>query len=298
MTLRKIFLTANQLRAGWRLAVFCALVVGIAYAVQLLLSRMALPSYPSLHPAGLMIDDAVLLSIALAATAIMARIERRNLSTYGLPRLRDLFGRMFWRGALWGMGMTCMVILFMFLAGGYRVHGLNLTGWELLKFAILWLVANLLIGISEEILFRGYFLYTLADGIGFWTAAILESVGFGALHYFTKPNERWEDWLAVSLLTVFATLALRRTGNLAFPIGMHAAFDFAFIYMFSGRNGGELAVGRLLNAEFPGPSWLTGGLLGPEASWICFVVTVAAILLLHVRYKEARWGGRILPPER
>jgi hypothetical protein len=31
-----------------------------------------------------------------------------------------------------------------------------------------------------------------ADGIGFWVAAILLSTGFGALHYFLKPNERWE----------------------------------------------------------------------------------------------------------
>ena len=290
--LRKIFLNGNQLRAGWRLIIFCALVFVIGFAAQVLLSGVALPSYPGLHPVTLMVDDAVLLSVALAATAIMAKIERRTLATYGLPRFRDLFGRLFWRGAVWGMGMTAIVILLMFLAGGYRVAGLNLTGWELTRFAVLWLVANLLIGLSEEILFRGYFLYTLADGLCFWPAVIVESVGFGALHYFTKPNERWEDWVAVSLLTVFATLALRRTGSLAFPIGMHAAFDFAFIYIFSGRNGGELAVGRLLQAEFQGPQWLTGGLLGPEASWITFVVSVAAILSLHFRYKEAKWPSR------
>ena len=68
-------------------------------------------------------------------------------------------------------------------------------------------MANLLIGLSEEILFRGYFMYTLADGIGFWAAAVLVSIGFGALHYYTKPHERWEDWMAVTLLTVFITLA-------------------------------------------------------------------------------------------
>jgi len=206
--------------------------------------------------------------------------------------MRALFGRLFWTGSLWGLVISSVVILLIFLGGGYRVHGLNVAGAELLKFSGLWLFANLLIGLSEEILFRGYFLYTLADGVGFWPAAIVESLGFGALHYYTKPNERWEDWVAVSLLTIFITLALRRTGNLAFSIGMHAAFDFAFIYIFSGMNGGEFAVGRLLNAEFPGSIRLTGGLLGPEASWFTFLVTTAAIVLLNFTYRKTKWPVR------
>ncbi len=54
-------------------------------------------------------------------------------------------------------------------------------------------------------------------------------------------------------------------------------------------NGGEFAVGRLLNAQFPGPNRLTGGLLGPEASWFTFIVAITAILLLHWTYRQAKW---------
>ena len=254
----KIFHNGRELRAGWRLLLFCILVFVFGYATHFVVKRLPLPEYPGLHPVGIIVDDAVLLLIALAATALMARFEHRSFAVYGLPRIRDLFGRMFWRGTVWGLVMPSAIILLIFFGGGYHVHGLNLTGTELLKFASLWILANLLIGLSEEILFRGYFMYTLTDGIGFWAAAALESIGFGALHYYTKPHERWEDWMAVTLLTVFITLALRRTGSLAFPIGMHAAFDFAFLYVFSGMNGGEFGVGRLLNAEFSGPNWLTG----------------------------------------
>ena len=289
MRLRKILHNGRELRAGWRLLLFCILVFVFGYATHFVVKRLPLPEYPGLHPVGIIVDDAVLLLIALAATALMARFEHRSFAVYGLPRIRDLFGRMFWRGTVWGLVMPSAIILLIFFGGGYHVHGLNLTGTELLKFASLWILANLLIGLSEEILFRGYFMYTLTDGIGFWAAAALESIGFGALHYYTKPHERWEDWIAVTLLTVFITLALRRTGSLAFPIGMHAAFDFAFLYVFSGMNGGEFGVGRLLNAEFSGPNWLTGGLLGPEASWFTFGVALASIALLHLRYQQAKW---------
>jgi membrane protease YdiL (CAAX protease family) len=289
MGLRKIFHNGRELRAGWRLLLFCILVLAIGHIVRKVLERLHATDYPGLHPGDLIVGDAALLTVALIATAIMARFEHRSFVAYGIPRVRQLFGGLFWNGVVWGAVMPSAVMLLIYLAGGYRVHGLNMAGAELFKFAALWLFANLLIGLSEEITFRGYFMYTLADGVGFWAAAIVQALGFGALHYYTKPHERWEDWVAVSLLTIFITLALRRTGSLAFPIGMHAAFDFSFIYVFSGMNGGEFGVGRLLKAEFPGSTRLTGGLLGPEASWFTFLVAIAAIAALHLTCREAKW---------
>jgi membrane protease YdiL (CAAX protease family) len=287
--MKKIFHNGMELRAGWRLLLFCILVFAIGWAARTGLEHLPLEGFRGLHPVLFILADSLMLAVGLIATLIMSRFEGRSFATYGIPGIRELFGRKFWVGAVWGVVMPAAVILLIFLGGGYHVHGLNVTGTALLKYATLWLLASLLIGLSEEILFRGYFLYTLADGLGFWAAAILESIGFGALHYCTKPFERWEDWVAVTLITIFITLALRRTGSLAFPIGMHAAFDFAFIYVFSGMNGGEFAVGRLLNAEFPGPNWLTGGQLGPEASWFMFVVAIAAVILLHFTYRQAKW---------
>jgi membrane protease YdiL (CAAX protease family) len=287
---RKIFHNGREVRAGWRLVMFLILFVVVGRVVRKGLERLPLPSDSAfLHPVDLIVAEGGTLVVALIATAIMARFERRRLTVYGVPRIGDLFGQLFWTGAVWGLIMPSAIIFLIFLSGGYRVLGLNLAGWDLFKFACLWLLANLLIGFSEEVTFRGYFLYTLADGIGFWAAALISAVGFGALHYFLKPHERWEDWVAVSLLTIFITLALRRTGSLAFAIGMHAAFDFMFLYVFSGMNGGVFAFGRLLSANFPGSVRVTGGLLGPEASWFCFLVTAAAIVLLHFAYREAKW---------
>lgn len=289
MGFRKIFHNGRELRAGWRLLIFCGLVFAIGEGVSWAVNRLHLPDYPPLHPLDLIIGEGTVLVVALLATLIMARIEKRRLTVYGIPRMADLFGRLFWAGVIWGLAMPSAIILLIFLAGGYHVSGLNVSGGELGKFLGLWILANLFIGFSEEITFRGYFLFTLADGIGFWAAALINAIGFGALHYYTKPHERWEDWLAVSLITIFITLAMRRTGSLAFSIGMHAAFDFAFLFVFSGMNGGVFAVGRLLKADFPGSIRITGGLLGPEASWFCFVVAIVATILLHFKYRQAKW---------
>ena len=82
---------------------------------------------------------------------------------------------------------------------------------------------------------------------------------------------------------------LRRTGSLAFAIGFHAAFDFANLFVFSGRNAGEYAIGHLLDTSWQGPQWLTGGLLGPEASWMVFPVIGAMFGIFHLLYRQKKF---------
>ena len=78
------------------------------------------------------------------------------------------------------------------------------------------------------------------------------SIGFGALHYFLKPHERWEDFVSNGLLGQFVCLTLRRTGSLFFAIGFHAAFDLANVFLWPGQNAGEYAVGHLLETRWAG----------------------------------------------
>lgn len=128
MSVRVIFHNGTEVRAGWRLLVFCALLFGIGYAARTGTERLPLLDYADLHPVGLILDDAVMLVVALVATGIMARFEHRSLTTYGLPRLRELFGRLFWMGTMWGLAMPSATIVLIFIGGGYRVHGLHVAG--------------------------------------------------------------------------------------------------------------------------------------------------------------------------
>jgi len=76
---------------------------------------------------------------------------------------------------------------------------------------------------------------------------------------------------------------------LAFAIGFHAAFDFANLFVFSGQNAGEYAVGHLLDTTWQGPNWLTGGLLGPEASWMVFPVISVMFALFGHLYRDKQF---------
>jgi len=286
---RKIFFNSRGLRAGWRLLIFAGIFAALGFLANWIVPKiLRLKERAFLDPVGLISDELQALIEALSATWIMARIERRRFFASGIP-VRNAFGRDFWVGLAWGLASTSLLVGLIAAFGGYRILGLAIHGGELWYFTGLWIIANLLIGFAEEILVRAYVLATLADGIGFWAAAILLSIGFGAGHYLFKPHERWEDFAATGLLGLFACLTLRRTGSLAFAIGFHAAFDFANLFVWSGQNAGEYAVGHLLETRWQGPQWLTGGFLGPEASWMIFVVIALMFVILNRYYPQERF---------
>lgn len=291
--MRRIFFNSDGLRAGWRVLIFVGLFFALGYlADRIVLKIVPLDSMPALDPVATIVGESETLFQVLIATWIMTRIEHRRFADYGIP-VRNAFGREFWAGILWGLAATALLVGLIAAFGGYRIFGLAIHGGTLWYFLGLWIVGNVLIGFAEELQFRAYLQATLADGIGFWGASVLVSIGFGALQYFLKPHERWEDFACTGLLALFMCLTLRRTGSLAFAIGWHAAFDFANLFVWSGQNGGEYAVGHLFQTRWEGPQWLTGGPLGPEASWMIFVVIALLFGSFNWFYREKRF-----PPAR
>jgi len=299
MRARNIFLGPLGLRSGWRLLIFLAIVTALQALfqkiVEVILRARGIVPPEGLYAIVFLVQDAITLIGVVIATWVMARWEHRRLSSYGLPG-KNAFGRRFWEGAVFGYASVSVLILLIFLAGGYTAGTLALHGAALVRATLLWLLASLAIGSAEEYLFRGYPQFILTQGMGFWPAALLISFLFGALHYFTKPYERWPDGASTGLLALFICLTLRRTGDLRFAIGFHTAFDFAAIFVYSGPNGGRLAPDRLLTATFHGADWLTGGKLGPEASLLVFPVIAAMFLLFQFLYRIKAEASREHPP--
>jgi membrane protease YdiL (CAAX protease family) len=297
-TYRKIFFGSRGLRAGWRLLIFFAVLVPFEAAIRTTLKRI--PFVYALLKSG---QNGVLtpqyeyvfllatIAGLFAAASVMARIEGRKLGDYGIP-IRAAFGSLFWQGVLWGLALESVEILAIYVLHGYSFGGLALSGVTLVKYAVEWAIAFVLVGIFEEFAFRGYTLFTLTEGIGFWPAAIVMSLLFGAAH-IGNPRENWIGAVSVVIFGIFACLTIRRTGSLWFAIGLHAGVDYAETFVFSVPDSGMLSVGHLLNSSFHGPRWLTGGEVGPEASVLDFIVCAAALLLFTKLYPAKEEGVKM-----
>jgi hypothetical protein len=280
---RVIFWNERELRAGWRLLVYLLLVVLFTLLGGYLAVALHFPQITrtSVTATSILVKDGIGIIAALAAAALMGKLEGRSFGLYGLPRA-GAFGWRFWQGAALGIAMIAATILLIRAFGGFSFGDLALRGAALWGYAALWAAAFLVVGFFEEFLFRGYAQFTLATGIGFWPAATALSSGFGIVHLI-NPGEDKIGALSVFVIGMFFCLTLWRTGNLWFAVGLHAAFDWGETFLFSVPDSGLVAPGHMLNSSLHGPAWLTGGTVGPEGSVMAFaVVGIAAILFVVV----------------
>jgi len=274
------FFNDRGLRSGWRIVIYLFQILLLSFGLNFLLGRVLhLPKTATPAMWQLFLQEGLSFLIVFLPALVMSRIESRPAGDYGLPA-SSMFGLNFWHGCLLGIAEISVLVACIAAFGGYSFGALDLHGSAILRWALLWAVFFVIVGLFEEFTFRGYLQFTLADGIGFWPAAWILSLGFGSVHLMNKGESAVGALSVVSIALVFA-LALRRTGNLWLVVGWHAAFDFGETFLFSVPNSGNVFEGHLSNATLHGPVWLNGGTVGPEGSVFSFVTMAVAAFYVH-----------------
>jgi uncharacterized protein len=289
--MKPIFIGPNGLRAGWRLLIFVALVVVLLGAfvlirnggVQGLREAQKHAAEITVTPLLMFKGEGIAFLLLCVAALIMSKIEHRKFSEYGLP-LRQALRKDFWIGAASGFLAISGTLLTMFLLHGFRVTGLALHGTAILSSLLAWGIAFLMVGLFEEFLCRGYAQFTLASGIGFWPAAFVMSGLFAFGHTF-NANETGVGAAATGLFGLLLCLFLRRTGNLWCSVGFHAAYDWGQTF-YGVPDSGVVPYHNVLSSAFSGPRWLTGGIVGPEASVLTPIALLAVALIFSRYYRE------------
>jgi membrane protease YdiL (CAAX protease family) len=279
-------------RAGWRLLIFFGILTALFKSENWMIQRY-----------GHGLDDAarfLLFEVTgfltfLFASWLMARIEGRKLADYGLP-WRKMFRSQFWLGAVMGFATLTFLLTLLRLGRAFYFGTLALSGAQILQWALLFGVIFILVALKEEFSVRGYALFTLTTGIGFWPAAIISSAYFG---YGPLGNslENWFGAFQAGAFGMVACLLLRRTGNLWLPIGFHAAWDWGQTYLYGVPDSGVVVPGHLLNPKFVGPAWLTGGSVGPEGSVLCLVLLLALWFICASLFREVKYPDPAAIPD-
>jgi membrane protease YdiL (CAAX protease family) len=266
------------LRAGWRLLVYLLLVL-VGGAILMMGLRLLLTPKRGVPTEMIVLAEEVVgFALVYGAAVVMSRLERLPVSAYGLP-MSEALGSKFWLGFLFGLLEVSLLVGLIAAFGGYSVGSLALQGSEIMQWGLFHLLLFFFVGLFEEFLFRGYMQYTLAEGIGFWPAAILLSVVFGGVH-LGNPGEGWVGGAGVVMVAIFFCFTLKRTGNLWYAVGLHASFDWGETYLYSVPNSGTTMEGSLSHAVLHGPKWLTGGTVGPEGSVFCFLTIALQFLVI------------------
>jgi membrane protease YdiL (CAAX protease family) len=251
---------------------FLPLYIVIAVLLFLVLSTGISYLLPAGTPRlwGALLAKAIL-AVAMTVPALaISRIEGRPFGDFGLPAAHAL-GKLFWMGLLWGLCFLSLLLFILRGAGALSYGGVALHGAHIWKLGVFWAVFFLCVALFEEFTFRGYTQFAIQQVAGFWPAALLLSGIFAYIHH-SNPGETWFGTLGAGAVALFFCFTLRRTGNLWFAVGMHAAWDWAQSFFYGVPDSGVVEPGHLFQTSLHGPAWLTGGTVGPEGSLLLFVL--------------------------
>ena len=270
-----------------RLVVALAAIVGAVQLVRLLL----LPAIQSVfHPGDAMTSvlrrTGIFLFAILAYWAYVRLVEKRRASELRIAPLPIALG------ALSGSLLIALALLLMFALGAYDVHAYRGLQDGLLGVAGVIVVAAVL----EEVIYRCILFRILEGAIGTSWALWLQSLVFALMHIANiedraSTQELVTTVVAGTLIGAFWTLVFVHTRNLWAVAANHAAWNYTIILAgvpLSGIEGWRSLSPLATTCRDPacGPTWLTGGVFGPEDSLVTTAMVAACVLAMLY------WAGR------
>lgn len=220
-------------------------------------------------------------------------LDKRPIASYGFGGRSASFKETA-IGFLVGTGLMSLVFA-VFVAGG----------WVRLTPAVLSVAAQhiisrdifffFIVALYEETVFRGYFFQTIEQRWGSGFALLSSMVVFGLLHIFNLGGHPSPTAIIgglfigaeAGLLLAAAYMLMRR---LWLPIGIHWAWNL-FQGTVYGAPVSGLPIGpSVFKAQFHGPSWITGGVFGPEAGVPALIIgTITGLIFLRMAVRNGNW---------
>ncbi|HZD48563.1 MAG TPA: type II CAAX endopeptidase family protein [Silvibacterium sp.] len=290
--LKWVFVGENGIRAGWSVLLFVLIFVAVAFLLRTAVHYLFHPKPPArdaeMTPKIGLISEGLQVFCVFVATAVMARIEKRPVLSYGYQGTAR--AARFFFGLVWGFVAISALVLTLWKAGLLGFDELLLHGVLLWKYAVEWGLVFLFVGLFEESLLRGYLQFTLTRGIGFWWSALFLSFVFGFGHG-SNPGESPVGLFSAGAIGLVFCISLWYTGSLWWAVGFHAAWDWGESYFYGTSDSGMVAHGHLLGEHPIGRLLWSGGATGPEGSLL--VVPLIFIMALAM---WLWWGRRVTSP--
>ena len=226
--------------------------------------------------------ESVLISLFLTVVTIFASIivckyiEKRSLYSMGFVKKNCVLSYIF--GLFIGLLMFSAVYLICVGTRAVEFKGLN-PDLDI-TFFVLFFLAFVVQGASEEIFLRGFFTISAARNAPTGVAVATSSLLFAMLH-FANSGFSFIPFINLFLFGIFASLYMLRGGNIWGISAIHSMWNFSQGNIFgcrvSGMNVGE---SLFLSSISEIRASTNGGAFGPEGGVAVSLVLVVAIMLV------------------
>ena len=270
----------GELRGGWSIAIFLVLVYGLTQVlVSLGLSvlRQLIPQFS----AGEWINLVLQIMCITMTLLVFKIVYKRPFKTMGLIRegwLKELLA-----GCAFGIVSIAAVFGGLVLSEQAAVSFVGFNA-ENTPGIMMWLVIFISVGFSEEIMTRGYIMTALKTTRNKYIVFFTPAVVFALLH-LTNPNTSVLGLINIGLIGLLFAYMMIRTGKLWLPIGYHITWNF-FQGSIFGMNVSGMETDSIINTEFTGANWITGGAFGAEGGIVTTIVILLGFVLLRYAVKK------------
>ena len=200
--------------------------------------------------------------------------EKRNLLSLGFSRRGAAYE--YAAGLLFGLVLFSIPVLLCLATGAMTLSAAEASpSWGLI---LLFFVAFLIQGLSEELLCRSYLMVSLSRGLPAWLSVILNALLFSLLH-LGNPGISLLPLINIFLFGVFASLLTLRRGSIWMVAGLHSLWNFSQGNLFGIPVSGMGEIASPLHAHMAEGGWQTlinGGVFGLEGGLAVTVVLAIA----------------------
>jgi len=208
--------------------------------------------------------------------AVGNHVEEHRIAAQGLPLAPGWLGQ-FAAGCGLGFVLVTIAVFALALFTTLSFHT-TLNPHSALRIPVVLFV--LITGsLAEELMFRGYPFQRLVEAIGAGGAILVFSVLFGLVHLMNPGASPW-GLLNTVVIGVALSVAYLRTRALWLPWGIHFAWNATLGLIFGLPVSGIRLFNVALRTTATGPTWLTGGTYGLEASVPGASVVVIGLLVV------------------
>jgi hypothetical protein len=236
--------------------------------------------------------NSVYSSLSFTSAVFAARwlLDRRSLAGLGLFRGRKAVADLIAGFVIAGLMMT-FIFLIEYSAGWISISkdsAAIIPSRNIFTGLALALIIFILVGWGEELLFRGYLLTNLNEGLNWFWGMILSSAFFSLIHAM-NPYYSWQAMIGLFLSGIFFAYSTFWSKGLWLPIGLHIGWNFFENTIYGFAVSGYQSF-SLIQINQSGSEFLTGSAFGPEAGLILLPALAFGFFLVFLYVRRQGQG--------
>jgi uncharacterized protein len=275
------FNSDHQVRSGWKFLIYAVFFLLTMLASGVILSFVFTNrGLPQSELTLLVVNDIALFIPAAASLWLTIRfVDHRPLRTFGIGWIPG------WqRHVIFGLGLGT-VMLVVLVVGCYAAGYIQIA-WTATQVSVgtlmLTLCVLLLAALNEELVFRGFPLQILIEGMGEWPAIIAMSALFGMVHS-QNPNASLLGTLNTVIAGILLSLAYVRTRSLWLPYAIHVGWNVGLGYILGFPLSG-IDIASLWTTGIAGSDLVLGGNYGPEGGLLGTFIFAASAVIVNKKW--------------